>query len=324
MSERKYLISAVQVFCFVFCHLLSGMILYARGSTVAALFASLFCACVSVAAAALCENFYSSRSFYAAAFGALGAPMRLISAALTSYSLVNTLRSFSEEADVFYGGSARASVLVIALLLATVFAVRSFAAPARFAELCVFPLLAAVLVSLTGGGGEGLSFAFSDDLLFVGFDIIGSAPVIFSLFMRSTGEKSEKMSVGAQNSAFRPSTLVCGIFAAAASLIFYAFFRLSEGRNIMLSFFLWFAALSRISAHAVALYDLSGLPESTGARQKAGSLIAAAAVFAFSVLASGLFHEAAKTAAVFANVIFPCAVFAACVPRRRSAEKTSV
>ena len=321
MSERKYLVSAVQVFCFVFFHLLSGMMLYGGESAAAALFAALFSACVCVIAGALCEGFSSSREFYASAFGALGAPVRCIAGGLCAYSLLNTLFFFSAEVAVFYGGAARKAVLIACLALAFFAVAKGFSAPARFAELCVFPLALAALISLIGGEGRGLYFGFSYELLFAGFDIIGSVPVLFSLFLRSAGEKSGKMSVYAKNSAFHPSPLACGVSAAAASLLFYVFFRFAEGGNIMFSFFLWFAALSRMTAHTLALCDLLGVPESVGARKKALSALAVAAVFAGAVFAYGLFGEALKTAAVFANVIFPCAAFVFSMLGRRSAEK---
>lgn len=323
MAERKYLISPVQVFCCVLLYLLSGMMLYAGGSAAAALFAALFCACACVIACVLCENFSSASGFYASAFGALGLPVRYISAALTSYSLISTLFSFSAEVGAFYLGGARKAVLLACILLAIFSVAKGFSAPARFAEVCVFPLFFAVLVSLIGGEGEGLSFSLSGDLLFAGFDIIGSVPVVFSLYLRCAGEESGKMSVYAKNSSFRPSALAAGVCAAAASLAVYAFFRLTEVGNIMFSFLLWFAALSRIFAHTLALCDIAGLPEAENGQGKARSMLAAAAVFAAAALCTGAFGEALKTAAVFANVIFPCAAFAFSMLWCRGEKKTN-
>jgi FtsH-binding integral membrane protein len=77
MAERKYLISPVQIFCFVFLYLFSGMMMYAGGSASAALFAALFCACACVIACVLCENFSSARGFYASAFIILNIPYNL-------------------------------------------------------------------------------------------------------------------------------------------------------------------------------------------------------------------------------------------------------
>lgn len=306
MEERRFLVSSPQLFCLVFFHLLSGMLLFCGGSFYAALFASLFCVCLCVVGASLCLGHGGAAAFCGRVFGRAGAPLRMAAAFFVSLSLLRTLLAFAGGFSRYYDGAGTA-LFVPALLLLCVFAVRrGFYRAARFAELCVFALAAALLLALLGGAGEGLFFSADESILFGGFEAVGASPAFFSLYLRSAGEDGDKMSVYAKNSAFRPSPLACGVCACAAALAAYAFFRLAAGENIVLSLLLGFASLSRLFLGALSLCDLAAIPEEAGGQK---STAQAALLFAAAVLLG----DFAKTAAVFANVLFPCVVFAASV-----------
>jgi len=307
MSERKFLVSASQLFCFVFFYLLSGMMLFCGGSFIAAVFASLFCVCLCIVASAVCRAERSSLLFYSVIFGKFGALFRLFAAFFSAYPFVRTLFAISDNVSVFHSVQNKALFAPLLALLCVLSAAKCFSRAARFAEVCVFPLFAALVLSLLGGGGDGISFGFTDKALFSGFDVIGAVPVFFSLYMRNVSEESEKMSDFAKNSLFHPSPLGTGLFAILLSLAVYVYFCFAGWGNILLSFLSWFFALVRLSLFALTFSELLAYPEE-GNGAKCTFMLCL--FCSFWAIFGTFYPNAAKIAGIFAAVIFPCAVFA--------------
>ncbi len=304
MKERDFFVSAPQLFCFVLFYLLSGMMLFCGGSFFAALFTALFSACLCVIAAGICRSKSSSSELYGVAFGVFSRPLRLVAAFFSALPLAGTLSAFSESIQAFHGGE---DTLAFAPLLALfcVFGVAGgFSRAARFSELCVFALAGAVLLALFGGG-DGVNFFFGESALFSGFDAIGAPAVFFSLYARCVTQGSEKMSDFAVNSAFHPSPLSAGAYAAGASLILYAYFCF-VGNNILFALLSWFLLLTRLLLFALATADLLAYPEK---REGAKCALIAAAFCAFWIIFASLFGEISAKTQVFAAVILPCALF---------------
>lgn len=306
MMEKKFSVSAPQVFCLVFFYLLSGMMLFCGGSFTSALFAALFCACLCTVAASFCRNSFSSLGFYGAVFGKFGAVFRYIAAFCATLSLVRTLGAFSGEASRFYGGGDTRFFAPVAVLLCVLAVAKGFVRAARLAETCAFPFLLALLLSLLGGGGEGLSFSFGEDVLFSGFDVIGAAPAFFTLYLRNVTVKSGEMSDFAKNSSFQPSALASGLFAVVAALGAYAFFSYAAADNIMLSLFAWFFTLSRLSFLSMTMADLLAFPENGNGVK---TVFLTVTFCSFWLIFASFLPNAAKIAGVFAAVLFPCTVF---------------
>jgi hypothetical protein len=309
MPEKNFYVSASQVFCLVFFYLLSGMMLFCGGEFFPALFASLFSVCLCAVAFPLCKSFCSSSEFFVAVFGKLGSPLRYIAAFFAALPLARTLFAFSAEIFGFYGAQ-QAQKFAPFLALFAVFAVaRGFQRAARFAEVAVFALVGAILLALFGGG-EGVRFNFGESALFAGFETVGASPVIFSLCLRSVSAESEKASVFAKNSSFRPSPFFAGVCAALASLAVYAFFCFAGRENILFSLLFWFFAFTRLLLFSLCVADLTAYPEKGEGAKRA---FAAALFCAFWLIFGAFYPRLTSAAGIFAAVLFPCIVFAASV-----------
>ena len=313
MGERNFSVSPVQVFCFVLFYLLSGMLLFCGGSFFSALFAALFFVCLCTVAAAFCLYKNSSAELYGGAFGRFAPLFRYIAAFFTSFYFMRTLFAFSEKFSSFYNNISAGAFAPAVILLCVLSVCRGFSRASRFAELCVFALAGAMLLSLLGSKGEGLSFAIDGDAIFGGFDAIGAVPVIFSLYARCVTPESEKASDFAKNGAFSPSPLLCGIAASACAFAAYAFFCFTGWENIIISLAVCFFALSRLTLFALSLADLFACPEKG---EGVKSFFFAAALCSFWAVFGSFFPYAAKTAGIFAAVLFPCAVFISTVLER--------
>ena len=306
MSENKFLVSAPQVFCSVFFYLLSGMMLFCGGSLPAALFSALFCALLCAVHASLCGESSSFR-LYNTVFGKCGTVFRYIAAFFASLPFCRTLLALSASAAVFHSGiSSRA--LAPALAILCLFAVaKGFTRAARFCELCVFPLILAVLLSLLGGEGSGLSFNLGADTVFSAFEIIGAAPIFLSLYLRSATAQNGKISVYAENSTFRPSPLSAGVFASLSAPCVYAYFCLTGVGNILFSFLAWFFALARLSVFTLTLAELLAFPEKGKGAQSA---FVALAFSSFWLIFANLFPNITRISQALAVLLPPFAILA--------------
>lgn len=315
MTERKFLVSAPQVFCFVFFYLLSGMMLFCKSSFLSALFAAIFSALLCAVCSSVCGKSTSSLQFYNDIFGKCGAFFRYITAFFTALPFCRTLLAFSRSAAEFHGGASARILAPMVALLCLFSVANGFVRAARFCELCVFPLILAMLLSMLGGGAE-LSFSLNESSVFSAFEVVGSAAAFFSLYLRTVTAKSEKMSPYAKNSSFHPSPLSSGVLAAAASLGIYCYFCLTGTGNILFSLLAWFFALGRLSLFALALSDLIAFPENGRGAQSAFT----AAVFcAFWLIFADLFPNIAKIALVFTAICpFSVILFACAAKREKS------
>ncbi len=314
MNEKNFCVSAPQVFCFVLFYSLSGMMLFSGGSFFAALFSALFSSCLCVIAAGICKNKSSSLTLYRSAFGVLSAPLRLTAAFFSSLPLASTISAFSQSIQAFHGGE---NTLAFAPFLAVfcIFGVaRGFSRTARFSELCIFALAGACILSLFGGG-EGVNFVFHENVLFSGFEAIGAPAVFFSLYLRCVTPEGDKMSDFSRNSAFHPSPLTSGIFAAGVALALYTYFCFA-GNNTLFALITWFLLLARLLLFAIAIADLLAYPEK---KEGAKCALLASAFCAFWVIFASLFGDISAKTQVFAAVILPCVLFICSVFAREKA-----
>jgi hypothetical protein len=313
MTATKFRVSAPQLFLLLLFYLLSGMMLFAGGSFFPALFSSLFAACLSALAFALCGR-GSSAELYAIAFGAFASPLRLCAAFFSALPLAGTLAAFSEDISAFHGEAAAPLAPLLALF--AVFGVcGGFCRAARFSELCVFALAGACILALFGGGG-GMSFGFPEGALFAGFDTVGAPAVFFSLYLRCVTPENGEASVYLKNSAFHPSPLAAGVLAPFAALALYSYFCFA-GNNILFSLLSWFFMLSRLLALSVCIADLLAYPEK---KEGAKCALLSCAFCAFWVVFPSLFAGVAANVQAFTAVILPCALFICSVfARKKSA-----
>ena len=314
MPERKFCLSSPQLFCLLFFHLLSGMMLFCGGELFPALFAALFAACVCVAASAVCGGFCSSAELFGAAFGKLGAPLRYTAAFFASLPLARTLLAFSAEISSFYGEQNAAAFAPVLALFACLALSRGFHRASRFAELCVFALVGALLLALFGGG-DGVKLDFSESALFSALEAVGASPLFFSLYLRHASRESEKMSDFAKNSAFHPSPLASGLCAVLSSLAVYAFFCFAAQESILFSLLSWFFALSRILLLSLCLADLTAYPEKSEGAKRA---FVSSLFCAFWLIFGAIFPNTTAVSGVFAAVLFPCIVFVTLIAAKRA------
>ena len=193
MNERNFLLSTPQVFCLLLFYLLSGMMLFSGGSFFAALFSALFSACLCVIADGVCKSKSSSKGLYAAAFGSFSRTLCCAAAFFSALPLTATLSAFAVSIHSFHGGKYTFAFAPLLAFFCFFGVAGGFYRAARFAELCVFALAGAVLLTLFGGG-DGISFAFGESALFAGFDAVGAPAVFFSLYLRCVTPESSKMS----------------------------------------------------------------------------------------------------------------------------------
>ena len=182
---------------------------------------------------------------------------------LVSLPFAKDVVSFAKSADKFYDGG-NAFLIIGALAFLCVYAsAKGICVSARFSELCVFPLICVLPLSLLGGGKGGFDTAFSESLLFESFFIMGAVPVFFSLFLRNTDRA--QMSDFARSSSFHPPAVLCGISAVVLAALAHIFLRLNGAESVLSSFFLSFFSLARLLVFSASALDILGIPESADA-----------------------------------------------------------
>ncbi len=308
MTDLKNKITASQLFCLVFCYMLAGFRLHGGASVPATLFVCLFCACVCVVCAAVCEGCGSFAVLCRAAFGKCGFLLRGIGLCLLALPFLATLSELAEGAGNFYENGRAAAILPVLLALCVLALSRGFCVVGRFAELCAFPLVLLLPLSLLGGGGETPVLALAQEDVPACFAAVGAVPVFFSLYLRAASpcEQSE----ASRASAFHPSPMLCGVLGVFAAGVVHMLLVSAGAGSVLSSLFVWFICLSRLFAFSLSAGDVLGFPESEKADCARKSAVFAA-VCAAVWLASARFPTFFGAALAVGNVALPCAVFAA-------------
>lgn len=261
MEKTNYRISSFQLFFLVFAYVFSGLFIYARASLASTLLACALAAAICIVAGHICRDFSSSLDFYGAVFGKFSGLVRFLNLAFLAFAAVRALYAFSLEICAYYKGANAALVFLICVFLAAFSVFRRFSPAARFAELSAFAVFAIILLCFLGKGGE-VSLSFSADDVLLSFDALGSATVIFSLYLRAVTSEDASMSDFARNGGKHPSPTLCGALGSVCAGALYLFICARGGMsNILLLLFAWMICIAGFFASAVCASDVLGVPE---------------------------------------------------------------
>lgn len=310
-ERRKYSLSPIQLFFMVLSYVFSGFFLHSENSFFAVVFTCFFTSAICAVAWLLCKNYNCSRELFSNAFGRSGMLICVICGAFVFLSLARTAFSFSYGISRLYGGNP--TLIFFAFIIMGVIAVSGgFFRASRFAELCFFSIVAVILVAVFDVGTGSFDYNIDTNSFMASFNCIGNSVVIFSLFLSCITENDKEASQFMKNGSFHPSPLLCGICGVFTAGILYVLVNFigSGVENPLISFFSWFSSLVRGFAFFVSASDLFGITQAKNMDEKKKRAVAAASVFAFSLLIRLYLPDTviAETEAVF-TLIFPFVIF---------------